>query len=73
MRDLQPVEFDEGWVGGDREGCDGGLLVGGVHHGALHDVVGLGRDVGEGGDDLVRHHLGGEILPHLQQQTDQGE
>ena len=41
--------------------------MGGVHHAALQALVGQGGTVGEGGDDLVRDHLGGEILPHLQQ------
>ena len=58
MRNLQPVEFDQGGVGGDGEGCEGGLEVGGVHHGALHRVVLHGGGVGEGRDDLVGHDQG---------------
>ena len=66
MRNLQSVEFDQGWVGGDREPGDGGLEVGGVQHGALHRVVLQGGDVGEGGDDLVGHNQRPQILPDLQ-------
>ena len=71
MGDLQPVELDECWVGGDREGGEAGLVVGGVQHPALHALVAQGWDEGEGGDNLVGDHLGGEILPDLHQQTDQ--